>query len=459
VRRSVAGLVGLAAVAVLGVLVLGGSDGKYVVYAKFADAGGILQNYNVKVGQVAAGHISDITLDGHDNAVVKMELDHGAVPIGAGASAKVRPVNLLGEKYVDLDPGDLKRPLPSGTTIPVSRTGSPIELDDALNILDPDTRGALRIIINEAGLAMAGRGTDFNRTLSDLPPALDAARKVVGEVDAENASLRSLITSGDRVLATVTPKSGELGELVSSAADALTTAAQRREALGATVDAAPAALTHLRTTLAKLQAASGQLTPAADDLRASAPALTGTLKRLPALEQDARATLAQARKVAPQLSRLGRRSAPTLRALAPTADRVARFSADVAPLLDTLDRSGGGTNALLAFINGWAGVTDGGDALGHVFRLRPTVDTGIITTLLEGYLGDPLGTGKKPSKAPAGKAGAGPPPAGAGRPPAPAPAAPAKAPAQPLDGLKPITGAVGKTLDGAAKLLDYLLGP
>lgn len=473
-------ILAVAAVAVLALVALkasGGDDG-YVVYAKFSDAGGILKHYNVKIGQVAAGQIESITLDKHDNAVVKMKLDPGAYPIGAGSTAKVRPVNLLGEKYVDLDPGDLRQPVPSGTTIEKSRTAVPVELDDALNTLDPDTRGALRIIINEAGLSMAGRGADFNKTLADLPPALDKAEGVLGEAKAENVKLKGLITQGDRVLATVVPKGNDLGDLVASAGDALQTAAQRRQALGQTVQGAPQALGQLRTTLGRLQAAAGQISPAADDLRRTAPSLAATLDRVPAFADDARATLVEANDVAPALSKLGRRTTPTLRVLRPTLNRLSRFTSDLQPLLNASDQ-GGGIKAFLGFINGWAGVTDGGDALGHVFRLRTTLDRAAITTALSRYAGIPTPkVGKRSGKAKRGGPGGDAPSAPAPQPERPSASVggiriPLPAPVQStvdgaLKGVKgAVKGALGKTRPAppppssggdASKLLNYLLG-
>jgi phospholipid/cholesterol/gamma-HCH transport system substrate-binding protein len=370
------------AIALIAVLALRGGDDKYVLYVKANDAGGVLKNYNVKVGEVAAGKITDISLDKQDHAVLKMELDKGAYPIGEGATAAIRPVNLLGEKYIDLNPGDLSKPLKSGAVVPASRTTSPVELDDALNILDPDTRAAMRILINESGLALAGRGADFNQTLSDLPPALDAAQRVVAQVDQENAKLKSLITQGDRVLATVGPKADDLGDLVKSAADALQTAAQRRAKLGETVRTAPAALNELRNTLVTLKAASAQLSPAADDLKATAPKLDETLQRLPAFTKDANPTLAQLKTVSPQLSRLGRKSTPTLRLLRPTVNRLSQFTVDVKPFLDAADQ-GKALRDFLNFVNGWTSVTSQKDQLGHVFRLRPTVDTSSLTQVLE----------------------------------------------------------------------------
>lgn len=358
------------------------TEDKYTAYVVLDDAGGILKNYNVKVGQVPAGKVTDIALTKGDDVRLKLELDDDAAPIGRGASAKVRPVNLLGEKYVDLDPGDLRNPLPEGSTIPKARTGVPIELDDALNVLDPDTRAAMRLIINEFGIAVAGRGADFNGVLNDLPPAVDAAERVVREVADENVALRAAITNGDRVLQSVAKGRDDLGDLVESAADALDTAAAKRAELGATVRNAPAALGQLRTTLAGLQTTADNLRPAARDLQAASPSLADTLARLPQFAKDAERALAAATKVSPTLSKLGRRSTPTLRLLRPTADRLAQFGADSDELMQTLADKGG-MKSLLRFIDGWTGVTGQRDSLGHVFRVHATIDSDVVASALD----------------------------------------------------------------------------
>ncbi len=378
----------LSVLAVIVVVIVGkvNDNDKYVVFATFSDAGGILKNYNVKIGGVEAGTVEGIELDDQDNAVVRMELEEGAAPIGAGATAKVRPVNLLGEKFIDLDPGDTSEPRPSGTAIAKSATDVPIELDDALNILDPDTRGALRILINEAGIAMSGRGNDFNSVLEELPPAIDEAEEVVAEVAAENRTLENAIVRGDRVLAAVESKSDDLGELVESAADALGTVADRRAQLGETVRKAPGALGALRSTLARLDGAADQLTPAASDLRRTSPSLAQTLSRTPAFAKDAEDTLATATRVAPTLSKLGRRSTPTLRALRPTADNLARFMSDAEPLVDAIDNRKG-LREVLEFMNTWANAIRGKDGLGHTFRIHLTLDEEIITSALAKYAG------------------------------------------------------------------------
>lgn len=485
ISRIVPALLGLALAAVAVIVIAGqfGGDDKYVVYAQFDDAGGILKNYNVKVGSVPAGKITEVTLDDQDRAIARLELDAGAAPIGEGATAKVRPVNLLGEKYIDLDPGDLAKPLRDGSTISRAKTDTPVELDDVINILDPDTRGALRLIINEAGVAMMGRGADFNKTLDELPRALDSARAVVTDIDDENRSLEQAIVSGDRVIDSVNRGRGDFADLVDSAADALETVAERRARLGETVRGAPAALGQLRTTLTQLQGAATQLTPAARDLRATAPSLASTLERAPAFAQDARATLRTATRVAPRLSKLGRRSTPTLKVLRPTTDRLARFSTEVEPLLDTLDEQRGLID-FLGFMDAWKGVTDNADGLGHHFRLRILVNDEALTSAISKFA--PSLKTTKSKRAP--KSQGGKPAPDAVSPPAvdkPKPRVPKLVPDQPTkpvtdalsDGLKDVgetvQDAVGGLLGGLqrgrsgpessqsdpAKLLNYLLGP
>ncbi len=147
------------------------AKGDYVVKAEFRDAGGITKNSDVKIGGVPGGQVDKIDLDKrNDTAIVTMRLKKEAAPIGAGAIAASRPVNLLGEKYIDMKVGDLSKPQKSGVFIPMSRTSRPVELDDVLNILQPGIRARLRILVNEAGIAMDGAGADFNKALGDLPP-------------------------------------------------------------------------------------------------------------------------------------------------------------------------------------------------------------------------------------------------------------------------------------------------
>jgi phospholipid/cholesterol/gamma-HCH transport system substrate-binding protein len=71
-------------------------------YAEFSDASGIHKGNIVQVGGIRVGRVTDVTLD-EDRVKVEFEVD-GDVEFGPGSRASIEVLNLLGEKYLDLQP-------------------------------------------------------------------------------------------------------------------------------------------------------------------------------------------------------------------------------------------------------------------------------------------------------------------------------------------------------------------
>jgi phospholipid/cholesterol/gamma-HCH transport system substrate-binding protein len=365
---------------VVAVLLIGGSDdGGYVVRAEFKDTNGLRKNSDVKIGGVPGGKISKIDLTSRDTAMVTMKLRDGAVPIGAGATADARPVNLLGEKYVDLRPGDLRKPVKGGTTIPLARTDTPVELDEVIDTLDPTTRGRLRVLINEAGIGLQGRGTDLNALLDRMPSSLREARELLASFAADTTQLKRLASTGDRVLTSFANGGDRLADLVQQGQRALQVTADNREKLGRSIDQAPSTLRQLNSTLTTLDSASARLKPAAAEIRRTAPPLSDTLQRLPVLEKNAKPTLSKVEDVSPALSRLGKGSTPVITDLRLPARELQRFSTVFDPLSTTLDSQ---TRPLLRVMEGWTRTIQARDAAGHVFRTEAVLDEEVLTHLL-----------------------------------------------------------------------------
>ncbi|MDO9409314.1 MlaD family protein [Patulibacter sp.] len=383
-RHSYPRLLAIAAVVLIAVVAIviattGTDKESYTVKAEFKDSSGLRKNSDVKIGGVPGGKISSITLTPRDTAMVTMRLRDGAVPIGTGATADARPVNLLGEKYVDLRPGDLKRTVKSGATIPMSRTGAPVELDEVIDTLDPTTRGRLRVLINEAGVGLRGRGTDFNALLDRMPSSLREGRLLLESFAADTTQLKRVASTGDRVLQSFADGGKRLADLVDSGQRALQVTAQNREKLGSTIDQAPSTLRQLQATLTTLDTAAGRLKPAAAELQRTAPPLTDALDRLPDLEDDARPTLAKVKDVSPDLSRLGKKGTPVVGRLRLPARELQRFSTVFDPLSRVLDDQ---VNPLLRVMEGWTRTIQGRDAAGHVFRTEAVLDEELLTNLL-----------------------------------------------------------------------------
>src|SRR5438128_2030753 len=105
-RRAAFGALAVCALAVAVIVTSSGSDG-YRVQAVFTDANGIRANYWVRVNGAVAGTIAGVDVTPQGQALVTMELNKSVAPIGAGATAEIRPTDLLGENYVQLNRGDL----------------------------------------------------------------------------------------------------------------------------------------------------------------------------------------------------------------------------------------------------------------------------------------------------------------------------------------------------------------
>jgi virulence factor Mce-like protein len=461
-RKVACGALGLAAVVLIYMIGSPGGRTGYVVRAEFSNVDGLKSGSTVKVDGVPAGIVASISVTHRDTAIATFHVDPSAIPIGAGASVQIRPTDLLGEHYVQLTTGNLHTPQPSGTFIPLSRTSATVELDEILNVLDVNTRTRLRILINEAGIALAGRGAEFNTLLSKLPPNLDQVQQLVGQVASQNVTLQHLITEGNRITAAVNGKRDQLGNLIGVADRAFGAVAARHVQLGATITAAPGALTQLRTALDQVGTAATALTPAADSLRAAAGPLTATLRALPRFASSADATLVTARQVAPDLQRLGRGARGPLQALRPTALNLRSVTHQAAPILNELDQRA--MKDLLWFVENWALGLKGRDALGHFIGANLELDPSIVISALDAYRNNGRLLPSQRHGSPAVRS--------VGTPGVPAAAAHSSTPASPAGPAAPLQGAVpqvplqgavppvppSSTTSNVKHLLDYLLG-
>jgi phospholipid/cholesterol/gamma-HCH transport system substrate-binding protein len=443
--RLAAGLLLVAAV-VVGALVLGGSDDRYLVKVQLDNAGGLRKGANVRVAGAPAGRVTSLELDSQDHAVAELRLDPEVAPVGAGARAVVDTDGFFGERFVQIDRGDLKRPEPSGAVIPAARTSVSVRLDDVVDALDLDTRDALKAFLSEQGTAVVGRGRDLAAVLAALPPSLDRTTELISQFAADNKALGRLIESGDRVLVEVAREHDNLGRLVNGFGQTLDVLDSRRNDLGETFRRAPATLRSARGALVSLEAASKPLIPAAHGLRSTAPALTDTLEVLPDFTKEAVPALDTIARVSPALQRLGTRATPIVRELKPMATVLSDFTQrGLEPFSSLLSKAGAD---VLGTMEGWARSTQGRDGSSHIFRFGATSGSDTLGVLL-------TPTPQRKKKA-------------AHTTKTPKPAALPKLPVAPkLPGtvgkaLAPVTKAIDelpKTVQNATELLDFLLKP
>ncbi|MBV9313158.1 MAG: MCE family protein [Pseudonocardia sp.] len=353
------------------------ATGSKIVIAEFRDVSPILVGNDVKSSGVKVGQVADISLV---NGVAKLalELQPSAFPLHSDAQATVKPVSLLGERFVDLNSGSASAPLlPDGAAIPVSQTHLQTDLDQVLNIFDEPTGQALAAMIAVLGEGFKGNGADVDAALKALAPSMNKTDQFVKVLQDQNTVLNQLVENLEPVARSLAVDDGKtIDNLIGTATSLLNTTAVNQAALQDTLKELPGTFTAARATLGNLADASDptrdtlhSLRPVTDNLvdishelinftDAADPALD---KLVPVLERG-RVLLEAIQPVAVNLHRLGPDFTRTTTGLSPIVREASK-----------------NINAVLDFVRYWALTTNGKDGLTHYFRATMVVGPTTIT--------------------------------------------------------------------------------
>jgi phospholipid/cholesterol/gamma-HCH transport system substrate-binding protein len=171
----------------------------YPVRLQLAQSGGIFTGADVTYRGVSVGRVGPLTLT-PDGVEARLDIDRSAPPIPADLDAAVHNLSAIGEQYVDLQPTTDRGPvLGAGSVIPVSRTSTPVPIEDLVVSLDDFVRSvpldSLRTVVDQLGTA-------FDGTAQPLQKILDTTNAFTSDaVDALPQTL-ALIRDGRTVLTT-----------------------------------------------------------------------------------------------------------------------------------------------------------------------------------------------------------------------------------------------------------------
>jgi virulence factor Mce-like protein len=253
---------------------------------------------------------------------------------------EVKPQSLIGEYYLDCQPGSSAEPAPR--TIPVEQTAGTVPPDLVLDILRRPARERFGLILSELGMGLAARGDDLQATIRRGVPALRETDEVLRILAANRRTLQQLTHDASRVLARLAGNRREVARFVREAGDTTTASAQRKVRLAAAVKRLPAFLRELRPTLRDLGTAAAQQTPALADLRRAAPDLVTLLRRLGPFADSARPAvrgLGRASDTGVVAVREARSTVTRLRALGTVSTEPTRNLRFVLEDLDDRDRA------------------------------------------------------------------------------------------------------------------------
>jgi phospholipid/cholesterol/gamma-HCH transport system substrate-binding protein len=279
-RKGLRRLALAAAFAVVAVSVIiiqrASSPASYILRIPTQDASGITTGSDVTIAGVDAGTVRGVALTPSGQAMITAAIDPAFAPVHTDATAELRPKSLLGEMYVNIDPGTSGPVLPSGATLPGLQVNRSTDLQQVLNLFNQPTRAKLQTLIDSLGGGLAGRAQDLNEAIPAGEQDLSDLAAITSTLNARDQDLQAVVAALNEVTT----------ELARS---------DRRQQLGDLIVSTQQLMGNLRAEQARLKravvTADSSLGNLKQGLQGTAPALSGIAAALPETVQEGNALL------------------------------------------------------------------------------------------------------------------------------------------------------------------------
>lgn len=229
---------------------------------------------------------------------LQLDQAYGHVPVDSTAS--VRPLSVLGLKYVDLHVGGSRRVFSDGATMPIRQTTVPVQFEDIFQMFNGKTRTAVEQNLVGFGNTLAGRGSALNDTIASLPALFTYLRPVTQYLSDPNTQLVRFLGNLEGFMGTVAPVAQTNARMFTDMATTFAAIGRSPSSLEQTIARSPSteavSTTSLKTQrpfLVDLNTLGSQLAPATAELRDALPTInpaieagTQTLARTPTLNAN-----------------------------------------------------------------------------------------------------------------------------------------------------------------------------
>ncbi len=363
----------------------------YEVRAIFDDAAFAVPGEDVRVAGAPVGSIQSLDVCTKSSCPVGSPANKAAVtitidnanftPFYANAHCSIRPQSLIGEKYVDCQPGSSSSPqlkkITSGPgagtyLLPLANTSSPVDSDIVQDISQQPIRERFALILDELGTGLAARGSDLNAVIHRANPALGQTDKVLQILARQNRVLARLASESNAVLAPLARAKRQLADFVVQANTTSVASAARAADIARSFQLFPSFLRRLRPLVADLGKLADQGTPLMASLAQSAAPVSRQFENLAPFAKAARPALIE-------LGNESQKSQPALVATLPLVHRLNNLGTQAKPTATSLDRltssldKTGAIEYLMSLLFNGVSATNAFDSIGHYARTRPEV--------------------------------------------------------------------------------------
>jgi phospholipid/cholesterol/gamma-HCH transport system substrate-binding protein len=407
--RKVLLALGLAAAVIVVVLLVsggGGSSDDYRVRAVFDNGGFMVKGEEVRVAGANVGEIESVGVSmpgdpvAYENgkavekpgkAIIVMKInDPGFQDFRQDASCQIRPQSLIGEKFVDCrttlprapgsEPAPPLKQIEDGEAgegqylLPLGNNGTSVDPDLINDIQSLPYAQRFRLIFNELGGALAGRGEDLEVLVKRANPVLRDVDRLFGILSAQRKQLAQLASDSDAILDPLSRERRALAGFLSNSGAAAEASSEKGPELEEALQKFPTFLAEFRQTMKSLEAFSDAGTPLLEDFGTAAPSLTDATKTLTPFSEALTVSLKSLGDAGEASGSIFAEADPVVKKARDLAKSGVKPTGDLAKLLVDLKKTGG-WDGLTELIYNTTAAINGFDKYGHFGRARVTLST------------------------------------------------------------------------------------
>jgi virulence factor Mce-like protein len=352
----------------------------YTAKALLPQTFNLVDRSDVRAAGVLIGHVDSVAPDG-DLAKVAFELDQ-KVPLYHDATVEVRTKTLVGESYLEVNPGSPRTgTLPSGAVLPVTQTEDAVNFDQIFNALDPATRAQVRRTMAGLGEGFAGRGDDLNNLFGGLRPAVSNGGELMQVLRPQDQVLAALMGQTGTVMSAIAHRTDQVRELIGDARTTAQVVSSRDAELGQALDLLPSTLSQARSTVTNLGSFSMRATPVVRDLRLASVDLGPALEDLGPAARAGRELFAELRPFLRAINPLVSRLAPADNALSEMVPALDAFLREASPAVTYLEPF---SHEIGSFFSNVGAGSNTRDAVGNVIRVHAVIGPDQLTNMPAG---------------------------------------------------------------------------
>jgi phospholipid/cholesterol/gamma-HCH transport system substrate-binding protein len=406
--KKLLAIAALVAAVVVVVLLVGGEDADdgYRVRAIFDNGGYLVNDEEVRIAGANVGTIEevDVTLPGDvvawdkngnpiekpGKAIVVLNItDPGFHDFRADATCQIRPQSLIGEKFVDCRPTLPRAPgsepapplkqIEEGRgegqyLLPLGNSGTSVDPDLINNIYKLPYAQRFRLIFNELGAGLAGRGEDIEELVKRANPVLRDVDRLLGILAAQRNQLTQLAADSDAILEPLARERRAVAGFLSNAGAAAEASAERGPELEEALRKFPTFLREFKLTMRDLGTFSEAGTPLFEDFGTAAPALTDATRTLTPFSEALTVSLKSLGEAGAASGPIFAEADPVVRKARDLAKSGVEPTQNLAKLFVSLQKSQG-WDGLTELIYGTSAALNGFDKYGHFGRTLVTLTT------------------------------------------------------------------------------------